>query len=76
MIRVPFCLLFGFNTGPLKQKGQKGNTQEPRVWGLGGKGSDVGVQNAGRGLIGDLCLKLFVGCKVDSARLGVSGSVY
>ena len=75
MIRVPFCLLFGFNKGPLKQKGQKGNTQEPRVWGLGGKGSDVWGPGR-RSRIGDLCLKLFVGCKADSARLGVSGSVF
>ena len=30
MIRVPFFLLFGFNKGTLKQKGQKGTTQEPR----------------------------------------------
>ena len=30
IIRVPFFLLFGSNTGSLKQKGQKGTTQEPR----------------------------------------------
>ena len=29
MIRVPFFVLFGFNKGALKQKGQKGTTQDP-----------------------------------------------
>ena len=28
-IRVPFFLLFGFNKGPQKEKGQKGTTGEP-----------------------------------------------
>ena len=30
MIRAPFFLLFGFDKGTLKQKGQKATTQEPR----------------------------------------------
>ena len=30
-IRVPFLLLFGFSKGTLKEKGQKGNTQEPSL---------------------------------------------
>ena len=31
MVRVPFFLRFGFKEGTLKQKGQKGTTQEPRL---------------------------------------------
>ena len=30
IIRVPFFLLFGFNKGTQKEKGQKGTTGEPR----------------------------------------------
>ena len=30
IIRVPFFLLFGFNKGTRKAKGQKGTTQKPR----------------------------------------------
>ena len=30
IIRVPFFLILSFNKGTLKQKGQKGTTQEPR----------------------------------------------
>ena len=29
IMRVPFVLLFGFNKGARKTKGQKGTTQEP-----------------------------------------------
>ena len=29
ILRVPFFLLFGFNKGTLKEKGQKGTTGEP-----------------------------------------------
>ena len=32
MIRVPFFLLFGFDKGTQKQKGQKGTTREPGHW--------------------------------------------
>ena len=38
IIRVDFFLLFGFDTGTLKLKGQTGTTQEPR-------GSTFGVTN-------------------------------
>ena len=31
IIKVPFFLLFGVDKGTLKQKGQKGTTQEPRL---------------------------------------------
>ena len=31
-IRVPFFLILSFSKGTLKQKGQKGTTQEPRFW--------------------------------------------
>ena len=32
IIRVPFFLIFSFNKGTLNQKGQKGTTQEPRIF--------------------------------------------
>ena len=35
IIRVPFSLLFGFNKGIRKYKGQKGTTQEPSIAVLG-----------------------------------------
>ena len=31
IIRVPFFLLFGFNKGTQKEKGQKGTTGEPSI---------------------------------------------
>ena len=36
-IRVPFFLLFGFNKRTLKQKGQKGTSQEPSGINAGSK---------------------------------------
>ena len=35
LTRVPFFLLFGFNTGTQKEKGQRGTTGEPMSHELG-----------------------------------------
>ena len=46
MIRVPFCLLFGFKKGgPQKQKGQRGTTGES--WVIGGYPKGPSTQIAG-----------------------------
>ena len=44
IIRVPFFLLFGSNKEPLKQKGQKGTTQNLRSEGFGTRAVGVNAR--------------------------------
>ena len=56
IIRVPFFLLFGFNKGTRKKKGQKGTTGEPRAF------RDLGLHKA----LGCLRFRLQEGLSVVS----------